>query len=66
MKNVGFAIFVIFFGISVFETLSTGQWSRAVLWIGAGVVFWWLGRALDKPAAYRAGVSSKTVTNARP
>jgi hypothetical protein len=37
--GAGFAIFVIFFGISLVEPLRTGSWVEVVFWLGLGILF---------------------------
>ena len=44
MKNHGLAIFVIFFGISLLDAVSSGQMLRAAFWVGIGLAFWGLDR----------------------
>jgi len=37
--GTGFAIFIIFFGLSLLEEFRTGQWSMVGLWLTIGIVF---------------------------
>lgn len=37
--GAGFAVFVLFFGISVLEALQTRNWVRAGFWLAIGVAF---------------------------
>jgi hypothetical protein len=43
MRNFRFGtnvtIFLLFFGISLFDALQSREWLRAVLWLGIGLVF---------------------------
>jgi hypothetical protein len=42
--NAGLLIFVVFFGISLLDAVVNGQWMRGLIWVGAGLLFAWLGR----------------------
>ena len=44
MPHSGVTIFLVFFGVSFLDALLSGNWVRAVFWIGMGVFFF----ALDK------------------
>jgi hypothetical protein len=37
--GAGFAIFVIFFGISLVESFRTGNWLEVVFWLALGLLF---------------------------
>jgi len=37
--GTGFAIFIIFFGISVLEAFQTRNWLIAAFWLAIGIVF---------------------------
>jgi hypothetical protein len=37
--GAGFTVFVLFFGISLFEAFQNHEWTRAVLWLLVGTVF---------------------------
>ena len=45
MKNlklklgIGFAIFVIFFGMALLEAFQSHDWVRATFWVAMGIVF---------------------------
>lgn len=44
MKYQGLSVFLIFFGISLLDAVSSGQWLRAAFWTGIGIAFWGLDR----------------------
>jgi len=37
--NANFTIFVLFFGLSLLESIQTGNWLKAFLWFAIGVAF---------------------------
>lgn len=37
--GANFAVFVLFFGIAVLETVQSGNWIKALLWAAIGSVF---------------------------
>jgi hypothetical protein len=37
--GANFAIFILFFGISLLEALQSGAWLKAALWLAIGSVF---------------------------
>lgn len=37
--GTGFAVFIIFFGISMLEAFETQNWLRAIFWLAIGVGF---------------------------
>jgi len=37
--GAGFAIFILFFGISALEAFETQTWSRIIFWLAIGFVF---------------------------
>jgi hypothetical protein len=44
MSSPGLTIFVLFFGLSLVDALSGGNWPRALFWVGIGAAFWLLER----------------------
>jgi hypothetical protein len=48
MKNLGlgsnFAVFLLFFGLSMLEAFQTRNWLRAALWLAIATVFLYLDR----------------------
>ena len=44
MKYAGLTIFIVFFGISLLDALWSGNWLRALFWIGIGLTFFALDR----------------------
>ena len=49
--GTGFAIFVMFFALSLFEAFRSGRWAMVVLWLATGIAFFIADnlRARDKP-----------------
>jgi len=43
MNKLGtnFAVFVLFFGVAVVESVQTQDWLKVVFWIAIGLVFLW-------------------------
>lgn len=37
--GTGFAVFVLFFGVSLLEALQSGNWIKAAFWLAIGLVF---------------------------
>lgn len=43
MKNIrfgtNFTVFILFFGVALFEAFQSSNWGKAALWLAIGVVF---------------------------
>lgn len=37
--GTNFAVFVLFFGVSVLEAVQTKNWEKAILWLAIGILF---------------------------
>jgi type IV secretory pathway VirB2 component (pilin) len=37
--GTNFTIFIIFFGVSLFDAIQSGNWQRASFWLAIGLVF---------------------------
>lgn len=37
--GTGFAIFIIFFGAALLDTIASGNWTRAAIWLVIGIGF---------------------------